>query len=440
MNIVTIRKKLVLFFVLSLICMFGESKAQETNKGIGGSVYSVYGVGLPLDVAASNFKAQGLFGISGISQGITSLSNPALWNKSFFTQASTGLQLSSFDSKSSSGQNSTSNLASGYVHLLFPIYPGKLGVSLSLYPVTRSNFRVLDSGSFSSATDTVFYSNEVQSLGGVNKFEVGFGLKLTRNISIGYAPSIAFLTLEESQNILFSSSSFTSQDQRRDVSGATFSQRFGISGAFQGLLKEDDRLALGATINLPYTVTSKRKFTTEKLVEGVSQTVDLTSSDGVNEGDITMPFEAGFGLGYGTSRYLDFAFEGSFQKWSEFSNDLKSNEENFMKDRLKIGFGGQFHPYKRNSRKILSKFKYSTGLSYDTGHLSLSGNDISTLWINTGLGIIGRGSARSFPSIDMSFQYGFRGTTDNSLIREQIWSLGFSINLSEWMFVRPKLK
>lgn len=427
----------VLAIVFSIVISPYLVLAQDSDEGIGGSPYSVFGLGMPQDITSDNFKGQGILGVSGITQEMTSLSNPALWNRSFYTQAFTGLNLSKFNLKTNSGSEETSNFGSGYLHTLFPIYPGKLGLSVSLYPVTRTNYRFADTGTFmASASDTVAFANEIRNSGGLNKFEVGFGLKLTEHISFGYAPSVAFMTLQSDESFSFSSASFNAQNQRVNNTGVAFSQRFGLSALFQSVLSETDRIALGATLTLPYTIGTKSSFKVTKTIDGVEDEVDYTSSISIPKGDVYVPLGASFGLGYGPSQYVNFAVEGIYQQWSEYSNGLAPSQEAFLKDRWKIGFGGQFHPYKKNSDAFFSRFKYSGGLSYDTGHLTIQGNDISTLWINTGLGILSRRTS----SIDISFQYGFRGTTDNNLIQERIWALGLSVNLTELMFFRQKLR
>lgn len=423
------------------IAIGGEALfSQESNKAFGGSPYSAFGIGMPQDYTSSNFKAQGILGITGITTDLTSLANPALWSRNFVTEGSTGLQLSQHNMNNGLSSESKTNLSPGYFHLLFPLYRGKLGVSFSLYPVTRANFEVLDIGSFESEGNEIAYANEVQSSGGVNKFEIGFGLKLTDNISFGYAPSVAFMTLNNIESLTFSSTNFVSQDQSSSITGTTISQRLGVVANFQKLLSSQDKISFGATLTLPYTISSNKDFTALKLVNNVGQSVDLNSSLSVTQGDIYIPLEASVGVGYSPSVFTNFSAEGLFQKWGAFTSEINPASELTMSDRFKVGVGGQFHPYRKNSNLFFSRFKYSGGLSYDSGHLTIQGNDISTLWINTGLGISGRNTLNSFPSIDISFQYGFRGTTNNSLIEERIWTLGFSVNLTERMFVRPKLR
>ncbi len=415
--------------------VFAQSAASESNSG---SSYSVIGVGIPQDLTSDNFRSHGVLGVSGIVLETNSLYNPALWNRSFYTQATTSLQLSNFNSSNSTSDQSNSSFSAGYLQMLFPVYPGKLGVSLSLFPVSKSNFRIVESGTFmDSSSDSVSFSNDIQSAGGVNKFEAGFGLKLNKNISVGYAPSVAFLTLENSEALSFSSGSYIAQDQTTSITGAAFAQRFGIAANFSNIFSETDRIALGATLTLPYTIEAKAERTAEKVVDEEVEIIDLSSTLTNRRGDVSMPLEAAFGFGYAPSQYLNFAVEGTFQKWSDFENSTNPDEEGFFSDRLKVGLGGQYHPYKKNYDSFFSRFKYSGGLSYDTGHLTIDGNDINTLWISTGLGLLTR---RSVSSVDFSFQYGFRGTTESNLIKERIWTLGFSINLAELMFIRPKLR
>jgi hypothetical protein len=68
--------------------------------------------------------------------------------------------------------------------------------------------------------------------------------------------------------------------------------------------------------------------------------------------------------------------------------------------------------------------------------LTIQDQEIRTLWLHTGLGILSRSSS----SLDVSLRYGFRGTTESSLIEENIWAIGLSVNLAEIMFLRPKLQ
>jgi len=156
-----------------------------------------------------------------------------------------------------------------------------------------------------------------------------------------------------------------------------------------------------------------------------------------DNGKISLPVELNAGLTYYPSTLVNFSVEGLYEQWGDFESTFSSNEEmSMMSDRIKAGIGGEYHPYRTNSSKFLSNFRYSGGVSYDSGHLTIENQDINTLWFSAGLGII---SPRSNSSVDLSIRYGLRGTTNNDLIREKIWAFNLSVNLSELMFFRQKL-
>ena len=422
-----------LFFLVMLVLVSGDVTAQN-NTAAGGSAYSVFGVGAPKDLSSAQFRGMGIFGVSGISSQTTTLANPATWSNAVFTQATTGVNLSNHLSKHGTGVSTNTNLEAAFLHLVFPVISNKLGLSVALYPSTRSNLNAQSTQFFSTSPgDTVFYKNDLKTVGGITKFEVGLGFRINSNLSIGYAPSISFLTLQNTETITFSSSLYNDQNLIENQSGTTFSNRFGITGTFYGLFNSRDKLSFGGTLNLPFEIGAKQRILAEKQIEGSDgQSVEFS----VTEGDISIPMEASFGVGYAPTPMVDFSAEALIQKWSEYSNAINSADALSLSDRMKVGFGGQFHPYRRNSDAFFSRFRYSAGVSYDTGHLTFQTDDISTLWLNTGLGIL----SRSPSSIDVSFQYGFRGTTNNSLIQERIWAIGFSVNLAEPMFIRRKLR
>lgn len=233
-----------------------------------------------------------------------------------------------------------------------------MGVSIGMYPVTRANFKSVNVKSFNAtATSELEYTNEVQSFGGINKFELGFAFKLGENLSFGYAPSIAFLTLKNSEALDFNVVGFEDHSQEIDYNGNSFAQRFGITGTFNGLLRENDSFSFGGTLNLPYTIKAKETFSAIKSVRGIEQEVTIDGTED-REGDIQMPLEAAFGLGYAPSSIVNLSAEIQIQNWSEFTNELDPSSQQLMNDRTKFGIGGQYHPYRTNLDSFLAGFKY----------------------------------------------------------------------------------
>ncbi|MCG8373194.1 MAG: hypothetical protein MI700_06655, partial [Balneolales bacterium] len=414
------RSRGILLFsnLLAVSLMISSSLlAQSGNStlGRGGSVYSSLGLGYPIENTSAAARGQGILDITAASFETSSLANPALWGHSFYTLATTGLTLDATELSNGIVTDRSTNLQNAYLHLVLPLKPGRLGASLALYPVTRASYKTVITSDFNaSPSETVTYENEVETTGGLNKLEIGFGWKLSDNISIGYAPSLAFLSLQESENILFNTSGFDTHYQELNTTGVAFSQRFGVTATLDELFMDDDKFSVGATLNLPFTIKAKQNYISEKIVEGVFEEVDLSDQLENSEGDITLPFEAALGIGYAPSTFLNFSAEAQIQNWGDFEDELSTEDESYFKNRLKMGFGAEYRPHVRGMDSFFSRFKYSAGLSYDTGHLTIENEDISTLWINTGIGIPSR-SPRVFSFIDFSVQYGFRGSTGINL-------------------------
>src|SRR5699024_226288 len=125
--------------------------------------------------------------------------------------------------------------------------------------------------------------------------------------------------------------------------------------------------------------------------------------------------------------------------WPSYENDFKPTQQGYFTHRYKLGLGYHYFPYLTAPNKLLPPFTYRLRASYDTGHLKIRGEQINTLKFSLGLGILSPKS-NSNSSIDLSLEYGIRGTKVADLVKEQIWGVRLSVNLSEIMFFRPKLQ
>ncbi|MEX0719767.1 MAG: hypothetical protein WD059_03805 [Balneolaceae bacterium] len=422
-------------FIIVILGLFTQQAAAQEgiSENNNGSIYSLFGVGQPYDNSTAREMGLGILGVSLDNMQSNTLQNPAMWGKNLYSTASSGFKLSQFTAEDQSTENVNALLETGYLQFTFPLYNQKLGISAALYPVTKSNFRLFSSTTvYPSDEDTVNYISDVNGSGGVNKFEVGLGWNINKNIAVGYAPSLAFITHNNTETTFFEQSGYSTNNLDRKITGFTFAQRFGTLLNFRSLLNNDDRLSIGAAVSLPIEFEAKREVSVIKEVNNQEQEVQI--SDPV-EGNIKLPVELNAGLTYYPSNFVNVSFEGQLQQWSNFESDLTPLDANVkMSDRHRFGLGIEYHPYRLNSDKFLSRFRYSGGVSYDSGHLTIENHDVDTYWMSAGLGIL----SRSPSSIDLSFQYGLRGASSNILVREKIWALSLSVNLTERMFVRPK--
>ncbi|NGP75164.1 hypothetical protein G3570_00855 [Balneolaceae bacterium YR4-1] len=431
--------------VTAVVLSFSSAAyAQQTGDGQvrTGSLYSKVGVGFPIDFGSSAADGMGLNGVSFIEPFVPGLANPAQWGSTGFGLATGGLSLQNFSASSNQGSTSNSTFSADYFQVQLPLKRNKLGVSASLAPLTRSAYQVSETGTRISndgtGVDTLNYIGVNNSDGGISMLEVGFGWRINNNLSVGYAPSLVFASIDNDFSTRFDDPAFSTVAYTRQTSGIGFGNRFGVLLNASKILKSNDRMSFGAAVSLPVNLDAEKVETSNKrLASGQVQTIEIKDGPSLGDGTIKLPLSVNAGLTYEASRLLSFSTEAIYEKWSQYSNDFNVDGEQLLTDRYKIGMGVRYFPYIIGSNRFLSKFKYRLGASYDTGHIKLEGENIETLMFSIGLGIL---SPRSRSSVDLSFEYGFRGTESQNLIQENIWGLRLSVNLAELMFFRPKLQ
>jgi hypothetical protein len=408
------------------------------NQASTGSVYSKIGIGYPVDLENTASRSMGLLGVSYNETLVGSIANPAQWGNTVYGLGVGDVGVQSYQASSSSNRVTNSNFSVHQFQLQLPIIRGKLGISGSFSPVTQSEFRtfeektrIVDNGTLQ---DTLNYGIENRGSGGTNRAELGFGWQINKHISVGYAASILFMSNDNSYSAAFASGPYRPVNFTVQTSGTAMGNRFGTYVRLPDFLHKNDQLGLGVSVELPVTIDAHRK---ETGIASIQQGVSLNNEQELGDGTIKLPAKISAGISYYPSQYLMVATEGLYQGWSHYKNDFKPSESEYFDDRYKLGLGMQYFPYVSGSDKFLSKFKYRVGASYDTGHLRLEGQQINTLMFSLGLGIR---SPNSSSSIDLSFEYGIRGTKANDLIKEQIWGVRLSLNLAEVMFYRPKLQ
>lgn len=430
-------KKIVLISIL--FSLFGSVVFAQSDDGKAnsGSAYSKLGVGYPVELANTASQSMGLLGVSYNETSVGSFANPAHWGRTFYSLGVGGIGLESYNASNATSSVKNSNFSLNHFQLQLPIIRDRFGISGSFAPVTNAQFQTFEEGvqyiGNGAEQDSLQYGMQNTGRGGVNRAELGFGWRINSNLSVGYAASLVFMTVDDSFMAVFPQSSYRPANFTLETRGYGFGNRFGASLQLPGMFREDDQLGLGVAVTLPVSLDAEREQTGTIAASGITVSQNLQNG----EGTVKMPMKISGGVSYSPSNLLMVGTEGFYQGWSNYRNDFEPNQEALFVDRYKVGVGMQYFPYVTGSDKFLSAFKYRIGTSYDSGHLKLEGTRISTLKFSLGLGIR---SPSSNSSVDLSFEYGIRGTTSSNLVKEQIWGLRLSLNLAEIMFFRPKLQ
>lgn len=430
----------LIFSFLFLITPYLVYGQQSDTKARSGSPYSGIAFGVPADPMSSNSIGMGLSGVSVYDTYTANSVNPAMWGISPYTQGNISFGFQNFHASDGVGSAVYNQFAIDQFQLVLPLVRSRVGLSVAFQPVTRSNFEINHFGDMlqDQASETVEYLNSVQGSGGVNKIELGLGYRFAPNFSIGYAGSVQLASLNREYNTAFSSPVFSSLSYNENLSGVSIGHRFGFFGRHSGLLGSTDQIAFGAALSLPVNIGTERSMTAFRDVGGQLRAVDLLPENSNQDGEIELPLEFNLGLTYNPIRTVNVSVEYAEQLWSQAEYSFNRVQEQYLVDRSKIGVGAQYHPYLREgSLGFFSNFKYSAGVNYDTGHLVIDDNKVETLMFHTGIGFL---SQRTASSIDLSFQFGFRGSDAQNMIKETIWGFKLSLNLAEWMFVQQRFQ
>lgn len=428
-----------LLFLLIFSIAVIPAHAQEETMANNASVYSYLGFGTPVDMKSPFASGMGLIGVAISDVTRASLANPAFWGETSYTNGAAGFNFMTYDAADNFGNSQ--NLSFNFTHaqLVIPVMRNRLGVSIALFPETHSSFQfnIEDEITLPTAdsTSVIQYNIFNRGTGGINRLELGFGVRVNDNISLGYAPSLMFGVSESVNDIIFGSNLYQRANYTTRTRYRGFGHRFGALASTHGLFNENDKVLIGATASLTSNLSAHRRVSTEFVVGNQIGETDLVPEESFGKQTVRFPFETTAGITYFPRQYLLIGAEFQYQQWSDYV-DFNGNPDPYLKDRMRLALGFEYDALGRGESGFLNSFIYRLGFSYDDGHLEINNKEIQTMLFSFGLGI----PTRAFgSSIDVGFDYGIRGTKDNNLVRERIFGVKLSFNLSEIMFVQRRL-
>lgn len=424
-------------FLISLFILFSVSATQADSIWNNGSVYSYMGLGIPNDYRGDFTQAMGIHGVAMYDIRLSNTANPAIWGHSAFTNISGGLQLRSHQVTDSGNTGWNNQLSPAQLQGVFPVIRNKIGISFSLMPVAQSGYNVTTSaispaGQNNSGED-LSYTRTVDGHGGLNALEAGIGWRITPNISVGYAPSFVFGSYSVDSRFSFDNPNFQDTGYTTQTTSRGFRNRFGVYSRLPGFGGSSSNLAIGATAVLPVNLSVDR----EQVASIGNQEVTVSGKENFNI-DGSLPFEAGFGFAYHFNNITTISSDVLYQNWSSATQtDTHSSFD--VTDRIRFGIGTQINASRASSGELRfrERFNYRLGASYDTGHLKDENGQVQTVLINAGLGIP---SMRSGSSVNINFEFGFRGNEINGALSENIYGVSISLSLSELMFIRSRIQ
>jgi len=391
----------------------------------GGSAYSRYGVG---DIRYfPSARAVGMGGVNLAIVGIDELNriNPAAWTQVKQTMFSGTFLYEGYST--SDGANSVYRARGdfGGAMLALPVSPSH-GIVFGggFAPYSRVNYDITTTGTQLG----VDYTAEYGGSGGLSHAFFGFSYQPTSALHLGVQTQYLFGPIENDVTITFGSATFSNSVTRRRTDYRGFQFTIGTIytdvGKWIGI-SDRHRLSVGALFTTPLNATVERSAITS-----VTSFVDTLAE---TKGTAHIPARIGLGAALTlNSRYL-IATDVVFQNWERFEEFASNPKE--IRNWVRWSIGAERLPAAQPS-SFGERVAYRLGFVYNSSYYRLKDEPLYEVLFSGGVGF----PVGSRSRVNFALGYGFRGTTDKQLQKDNIFRLMVTVNLGELWFIRPPVE
>jgi len=436
--------------LVSLGALLFSSYSLHAQVGHYNSPYSFYGLGDLQSPGLADNLSQGHTGIAMRSLNNISLSNPASYTGLYFTCFDLGVHVVSSSLNDSNNTQTVSGTGISYLNLAFPATPW-LAFSGGLAPYSQVDYTVDE---VTQDEELGEVQKEYDGFGSLYRFYGGAAGKYKR-LSAGFNLAYLFGNQTHLLNVAY-------PDQQEDISSFLDIQRnernqygglmldFGVQ--YDWRINESTNLVFGATYKPKVNIGYQSQQNWQRVVKN-SLTSEVFNVDSVVvfdiselDSEITLPQELGFGFELKSQKGWSFSGDIKTAAWSKaVINRLEADQ---LQDRFSVSLGTSLSP-NSNKEGAINNFwrrvEYRFGMYYDSNYLKLNNTSLPAYGITLGFGIPLRGKVEAglldsgvpFSRLNLSFDLGQKGSTDNQLLQETYFklTLGFSMN-SKWFVKR----
>jgi len=426
--------RVLLLIITGITILSGNLYAQKYTY----SPYSRYGIG---DLEQRGYGRSSAMGGTGIAlrsnQHLNDI-NPAsltdMDSTSFFFEAG----LKGFYQGLSSTDNSASFSDINFEFFAFGFPLARwAGATLGIRPQSGTGYNFE-----SVTTDDIVgdISQHAYGSGSLTRAYGGIGVQPFKFLSLGVNISYLFgnlISINTIDYLQHQAALSYGREQTIHVNDVFFD--FGLQAVIP--IKEKNKIIIGATFN---PQTPLNGYTEELVARGTkiekdnelfvdSDTLFYKKND-FSTSAFDLPLSLGFGLTYVYDNRLTLTTDFSTSAWEDISFP---DEFTQTTDRTKVSFGAEFIPNDRNPKTYLSRIRYRLGTRYVKDYLIINNYRLEDFGITFGLGFPLK---RSKTSLNLSFEYGSRGTTDYNLVKENYFNVKLNITLYEMWFMKRKFE
>jgi len=402
------------------------SFAQKTSS----SPYSFFGIGDQAQLKSVEEIGMGLMGGALDSEYQLSFTNPASYASLSWTTYvfAGGNKVTTIDDNFDKQTSSAASLT--YLAMGIPI-KGNQGIAFGLQLNTAVGYSLLDQ---KFEDETLVEDNLLSGNGGTNRVFFGYGYKFPFHLNVGVEAAYVFGGLEKSilnrrLNVLLATK------HKNDSYVKGYSLKLGAQ--YSKEISKNLKLKLGLSAVLGNELTERgteQLFSLVNIGNDTELPVDTLTS--VNfKSKIKSPLKTTLSAGIGRDNKWFVGADYTFQNAKEFNSDIFQEIITYDNSSL-VSFGGFYTPKFNSITSYWNRVTYRAGVNYKKLGLVINDTSINEYGMSFGMSLP---MGLKISNINLGFELGQRGTTDNNLIKENFYTFRLSLSLNDRWFRKQKI-
>lgn len=391
------------------------------------SPYSYFGIGENFDPLTVEQASMGGIGTALKDVYHLNFTNPASLADLKLATYAVGGSMSFIAIKEDGISDSGSSTSLRYVSLAFPIAKN-MGFSVGLQPFSSVGYSLLNT---EYNGEDVYKISRYTGSGGTNRLYAGFGATLFDGFSIGAEASFIFGSIDKNiLEVLNDVSRGTQVEENLNIRGGLYK----VGAQYQKTLKNDLQLSSGAALSFGADLSAngnERTYSISSLDSSIREILD----DASVRGTVTIPLKYSIGVGVGRANKWYAGVNQEFKDAASVSNNVDLPDAVYQyEEGSKFSIGGYYIPKFNSISSYWDRITYRAGFRLENIGVGIDGigtgqdyTSIKDFGINIGVGLP---LPKQLSNLNLGFEYGQKGTTDNNLVKEEYFNIKLSLSLN----------
>lgn len=420
-----------------IICSLAlVSVATVQAQRVAVSPYSAYGIGEML--YDNNTEQGGMGGISTVPTNAygqsANFSNPAANKNLRMTSFNVSYRGENYSFKTEADKQSSSKSNISNLSMAFPTGENS-SFGIGFQPFSGLGYEIANQAEINQIKQSVSMKGE----GGINSLHAFYSQNLNKQFTVGIRANYLFGELKRNEIVGIEGASLvTDYENESDYRGVQVT----LGTMYTKKLTKDNTLSIGATYTLPTNLrTDVRDVTSTYTFSGMDPnpaTTDIVASYRDNKAKTKLPQTIALGASYSKENTWSIATEVKYNTWSDFEKPTFGEVRSLTngteyKNNVRLAVGGYWIPDFKSYKSYFNRVIYRAGGYYQGASYAINGTDINSYGLTLGAGLpIGKSNDAS--TLNLSFEYGQRGTKSNNLVKEDYVGVKVAFDITDIWF------